>query len=221
MFFPTKLQKNISYVGNEIWRREGGEGGWLVEVCIKERSDLSGEKQNQGQQHLPWVECQAYWEGLSAFVWYCKTVVRYPTGIRSFASCALYVVVHQMHSHMSHECHCCTKCNVCKFVVEQVQSRGEYDREGMACLLGGSACRERTPPSPLHHHQTQLHSWTNAGYLWFHKSYIYYSERGEDPTQSIAQLNQVAISDQRLHAGCLQLVSMGITHIAGGHCKSN
>ena len=45
-------------------------------------------------QHLPWVECQAYWEGLSAFVWYCKTVVRYPTGIRSFASCALYVVVH-------------------------------------------------------------------------------------------------------------------------------
>ena len=70
-----------------------------------------------------------------------------------------------MHSHMSHECHCCTKCTVFKCMVEQVQSRAEYDREGMACLLGGSACRERTPPSPLHHQRAQLHSWTNSGYL--------------------------------------------------------
>ena len=54
---------------------------------------------------------------------------------------------------------------------------------------------------------------------WFHKNYIYGRERGEDPTQSIAQLNQVAISDQRLHAGCLKLSSMGITHIAGVHRK--
>ena len=44
-------------------------------------------------------------------------------------------------------------------------------------------------------------------------------EEKTPPSQSIAQLNQVAISDQRLHAGCLQLGSMAITHIAGGHCK--
>ena len=55
---------------------------------------------------------------------------------------------------------------------------------------------------------------------WFCKNYMYGSERGEDPTQSIAQLNQVATSDQRLRAGCLKLGSiMDISHIAGRHCK--